>query len=105
MTERCEEEESFPSELTFEELDKLFGGVAKPVGTAGDYNDARRKHGVRILDEGSFRMVHIKGGCPALQNGVCTLGPRCPKPVLDLPDIAGDKIMRELDNDQGTELE
>lgn len=105
MNERCGKEESFPSALTFEELDDLFGGVAKSASTAGQYNDARHKHGVWIFDRGELRMVRIKGGCPALKEGSCTLGEHCPKPVVDIPDPVEEKIIRELGNDLGTEAE
>lgn len=76
MREICAEDNSFPIRLTVEELRKYFPKLSA-VSTAGQYNDARRKHGVYVLDEGSFRMVHIKGPCPNWQNGQCTLGGNC----------------------------
>jgi hypothetical protein len=81
---RCEGVSSFPSALTVGQLKELFGEsvLVHEVFTAGRYNDARNRHGVWVLDKGSFRMVLIKGGCPMLQNGTCTLGNRCPKPDL-----------------------
>ena len=82
MIEQCRENASFPSPLTIGELGELFRGLAKEVRTAGRYNDARHKHGIWILDRGPFRMVAIKGGCPMLQNGICSLGDRCPKPKI-----------------------
>lgn len=84
MSERCEGTSSFRSELTVGQLRELFGEsvVIHEVFTAGRYNDARNKHGVWVFDKGTFRMILIKGGCPAFQNGSCSLASRCPKPEV-----------------------
>lgn len=80
MKEVCEDNDSYPSPATVGELKELFGSnLVTEVWTAGQLNDQRHKHSVWVLDIGKYRMVAIKGACPALKNGVCTLTGRCPK--------------------------
>ena len=76
MTEKCLGFEPTPLPLTMGRLYEIFPDL-KQVYTGAELNDGRRKNGVYVLDKGFARFVLIKGTCPNLKNGSCSLSGNC----------------------------
>lgn len=75
MKEKCVENGSMVSTLSVDELREYFPEI-KAVSSVGQFVDAR-KRGVYFVDQGPFRLVKVRGGCPNFQNGECRLGEKC----------------------------